>query len=148
MADDFHGASTIKVVAPHMSDQDTIAFQAALAGELGQQEAEIVASEPESGPLLAEIQDVAYTLILAGGTLEYLAGVIPRLRSRFADCAVFDFRDNTLAISKHPEAEQMRGKTIIVAENGKITVESVSDRGIFRNALRKLFGDNDNGADA
>jgi hypothetical protein len=141
-------AARLCVAAPPLSEEDSFAFQSTLTGEFGDPaEAEIVATERVDERLLAEIQEITYTLILAGGTAEYLAGVIQRIRSRFDDCAVFDFRNHTLTVTKHPDVSQMRGKTLIVAEEGSITVETANDRGIFRDALRQLLsggaGDDD-----
>jgi hypothetical protein len=94
------------------------------------------------GALLSELNDIAYTLIVSGLALDYLAGAINRIRLRFGQLTVFDFRNNTLTVSKHPNAGNMAGKALIVGPNGDVTVSKDQDDKALLEALKDVTGQN------
>ena len=70
--------------------------------------------------------------------MDYLAGAIDRIRLRFGKLTVFDFRNNTLMVSKHANAGDMAGKCVIIGPKGEVTVSRDQDNSAVLEALKEV----------
>jgi hypothetical protein len=133
-------ASSVQVLVSDLDADELLQFETCLTGTPDGGATVSIANR--GGALLSEINDVAYTVIVSGLALDYLAGAISRIRLRFARLTVFDFRNNTLIVSKHAKAGDMAGKSVIVGPNGEVTVSKDQDNSALLDAIKEVTGQN------
>jgi hypothetical protein len=131
--------NSLQILVGGLDADETLRLESCLTDPF-EDGAEIAEIANRSGALLSEIQDTAYTVMVTGLALEYLASVIFRIRRMFAKCTVFDFRNNTLAISQQAGAGELAGKCIIVGPEGNVTISDDQGHKGLLQALQQVTG--------
>jgi hypothetical protein len=130
---------SLQILVGGLTADETLRLEGCLTDPL-EGDVQVAKIANRGGALLSEIQDIAYTVIVSGFALDYLASVISRIRRMFAKCTVFDFRNNTLAISQHTGTGELAGKCIIVGPKGDVTISDDQSHIELIQALRQVTG--------
>lgn len=129
----------IQILATELDANDVVRLEGCLVDPV-EDPAERVEIATQSAALLSEINDVAYTIIVSGFALDYLASVILRIRGALSKCTVFDFRSNTMAVSQYKGTGDLAGKYIVIGPQGEVTISSDQHRSELLKALREVTG--------
>jgi len=132
--------NTVNIVASNLTAEEALLFEQCLTSEADDsyQVVDVISRE---GALVAEIGAIAYTVVLSGLALDYLTSVIVRIRRLFAHCTVFDFRNGTLSVSRHPKAGELAGRCIIVGPLGEVVISDDRSHTALLDALKQVSGE-------
>jgi len=133
----------LQILVGGLDADETLQLEGCLTDPL-EADAEIANIANRGGALLSEIHDTAITVMVSGVALDYVVAVIARIRRMFAKCTVFDFRNNTLAISQHSGAGELAGKCMIVGTKGEVTIYDDQSHEELLQALKQVTGGSDN----
>jgi hypothetical protein len=131
-----HDALSVQIVVSDLDADELLQFEACLT-DTSDEDVDVRIVN-RGGALLNQVDDIAYTVMVGGVALNYLAAAINRIRLRFAHLTVFDFRNNTLVVTKHAKAGDMAGKCIIVGPEGEVTISKDQDDSALLKALKKV----------
>lgn len=136
MSDDL----TVQVLVYGLTADESLQLEGCLTDPLEVGSTDVAEVTNRGSALLAEVAAIAYTVVLSGLALDYLATVIVRIRRMFGKCTVFDFRNNTLAVSQHSGVGELAGKCIVVGPQGEVTITDDRSHAEILGALTQVTG--------